>query len=271
MNSWHFKPITETPHFLLNIGIGIVVFVILLLLLHRLAPRAKKYMIIACTFLAGLFTVVEFLVPTEVVKGRQMNFLTNYLDPVNNYILLIFVWTIGLGVISLAIVHGRRLLRRQIGWHNSIVFFLAMIGIMITGFASWGGAKEVAMSKTYDVLFSGLLINLDGAMFSLLAFYIASAAYRAFRVRTVESALLMFAALIVMLGFVSFGVKLTGWISPDNGWSFFRVENFSSWIMNWIYSPGYRAVLIGVSIGSLAMAMRIWLSLERGTFFSQES
>ncbi|HEY3342571.1 MAG TPA: hypothetical protein VGK81_11155, partial [Anaerolineae bacterium] len=116
-----------------------------------------------------------------------------------------------------------------------------------------------------------LLVNFDAAMFSLLAFYIASAAYRAFRVRTVEAALLMVSALIVMLGMVNFGVFLTHSIPLDSPYAFFRVERLSLWILNWINMPAQRAVTIGVAVGALAMAMRIWLSLERGTFFSQES
>jgi len=107
-------------------------------------------------------------------------------------------------------------------------------------------------------------------MFALLAFYIASAAYRAFRVRTVEAGLLMAAALIVMLGMVNFGVGLTSWIPLDSPWRFFRIEQLSQWTLSWINMPAYRAVIIGVAVGMLAMALRLWLSLERGTFFSQE-
>jgi len=271
MKSWHLMPIGNTTHFFISIVVGTAIFVALLALLHRLPPRMKKYLIISCTFIAGLFTVTEYLWPTRLVDGEQVNPLTPYLQPVFNYWMLILVWTIGLGVISLAIVHGRRLVRRQPGWHNSLAFFIALCAMLIAGFACWGGMSDRPMYKTYDVLFRGLLVNLDAAMFSLLAFYIASAAYRAFRVRTVEAALLMCAALIVMLGFVSFGVKLTSWLPTVGFWSYFRMENLSAWILNWINSPGYRAVIIGVEVGALAMAMRLWLSLERGAFFSQES
>jgi len=375
MNFWqqlHFNPIQNPVRFAIDLAIGTALFVGLMILFHRLTPRGKKYLIIACTFIAGLFTVAEFLLPTYqsvpagvvaisvsnqtkspqvlVVKGpgvqqnsgiiqpkksgtvmlqnavpasytlyvqgketqsgmkytlivtrssgnepaaeqptpvtvtitaqgvrlsslpKIQNFLTPFTQPVNDFLLYILVWTIGLGLISLTIVHGRRLLRRASGWHNSLAFFLAMLAMLVVGFASLEGQTGMAaMKNTYDALFYGLLVNLDAAVFALLAFYIASAAYRAFRVRTIEAALLMLAALIVMLGFVSFGVKLTNWIAPESPLAFFRIERLSSFVMNWLNMPGYRAVVIGVSVGALAMAMRIWLSLERGAFFSQES
>jgi hypothetical protein len=279
MNLWkQLATINSTPYFFLAIAVSTVLFVVVMALLHRTAPRVKKWLTIVLTFVAGLFYFLEFMWPVHTLKGgREGNFLTPYIDPVSNYVNFILIWTLFLGIISLTIVHGRRLLRRQSGWHNSLAFFLALIAMVAFGFATRSGSlgdptKQVTLQITYDSLFTGLLMNLDSAMFALLAFYIASAAYRAFRVRTVEAALLMISALIIMLGVVSFGVKLTGWIPAEGtGWAYLRIENVALWMLKWLNMPGQRAVGIGVAIGALAMAMRIWLSLERGSFFSKES
>jgi len=279
MNLWkQLTTVNSTPYFFLAVAASTVVFLAVMALLHRTSPRVKKWLTIVLTFAAGLFYFLEYMLPVHTLKGgHEGNFLTPYVEPVSNYVNFILIWTLFLGIISLTIVHGRRLLRRVAGWHNSLAFFLALIAMLTFGFTTRSGGlgspkEHVALQITYDSLFTGLLMNLDSAMFALLAFYIASAAYRAFRVRTVEAALLMISALIIMLGVVSFGVKLTGWIPAEGtGWAYLRIENAALWILKWLNMPGQRAVGIGVAIGALAMAMRLWLSLERGTFFSKES
>jgi len=267
-----FQPISDTPHFVLAIVLSTVIFAGIMWGLHKMAPQPRKWLTIVLTFVAGLFYLLEFLLPTHALPdGSQANLLSPFVTPVSNFVNDIFIWTVGLGIISLAIVHGRRLFTRQPGWHNNLAFFLALISITAVGFASHAGTAGAQLAKfTYNSLFSGLLINLDSAMFALLAFYIASAAYRAFRIRTLEAGLLMASALVVMLGVISFGVALTNWIPASSPLAYFRLERLSLWLLSWINMPTQRAVAIGVAVGSLAMAMRLWLSLERGSFFSQE-
>jgi len=78
----------------------------------------------------------------------------------------------------------------------------------------------------------------------------------------------------VMLGQVPIGAWLTHSL-PVTGYhgipAFFRLENLGEWVMTWLNTPAQRGITFGVAIGALAMSLRIWLSLERGTFFSEQS
>ncbi len=270
-----FSPLDNTRDFIIVVLAMIVFFIIVLRLLNHLPPVAKKWLTIICTFLAGLFFIFEYFWPTsELPDGSRGNWVTPMQEPVSNFVINVTIWMIFLGVISLCYVHGKRLFSRLPGWHNSLAFFLAFIGMTVVGLVSELGKADNGitgtMSVIYDSLYTGLLVNLDSAMFALLAFYIASASYRAFRVRTVEAALLMISALVIMLGLVSFGIAATSFIPVDSHFAIFRLEQLSTWLMQYINMPAQRAVTIGVMVGSLAMAMRLWLSLERGAFFSQE-
>jgi hypothetical protein len=109
--------------------------------------------------------------------------------------------------------------------------------------------------RTYKLLYDGLFTSLGSAMFALLGFYMAAAAYRAFRIRSIESALMMTAALIVMLGQIPFGLWL--W----DGFSSLRL-----WLLTTPSTAAFRAIKFGASIAGLVMAFRMWLSIESQTF-----
>jgi len=207
------------------------------------------------------------------------NFLTDWIQPVSNMLAVIGAFTVGLGIYSLCQVHGRHVAQRKTGWHNSLAFFLAMLAMLVFGL--WEHYLHLPEplpevlpwpKAIYEVLFNGLFAPLQAATFSLLAFYIASAAYRAFRIRTAEAGLMMVAAFIVMLGQVPIGAWLTSSIPQTSPYlSFFRLEMFGDWIMRWVNMPAQRGIVFGIAVGALAMSLRIWLSLERGTFFSEQS
>jgi hypothetical protein len=118
-----------------------------------------------------------------------------------------------------------------------------------------GVAKQSLVSHLNAYIFEGLFNSLDAAMFSLLAVYIAAAAFRAFRVRSVESALMMASACIVILGQTSAGVALS---------EAFPVIRL--WLLEVPSSAAFRGIKIGAALAGLVMAFRIWISLESSTF-----
>jgi len=93
---------------------------------------------------------------------------------------------------------------------------------------------------------------ISGSMFAILAFFIASAAYRSFRARSPEAAVLLVSALIVMMGRVPLGEYLI----PLSG-------DLTQWIMNVINASVRRAILIGVSLGAVALSLKIIFGIER--------
>ncbi len=111
----------------------------------------------------------------------------------------------------------------------------------------------------YRLLFEGLFVSLGSAMFSLLGFYIAAAAYRAFRVRSAESSLMMAAAVLVMLGQIPFGV----WI-----WS--GLPDVRLWLLEVPNAAAFRAITFGAGVAGLVMAFRMWFSIESESFDGEE-
>jgi hypothetical protein len=89
-------------------------------------------------------------------------------------------------------------------------------------------------------------------MFALLAFFIASAAFRAFRARNAEAALLLGAAILIMLGRVPIGRAMSD-VLPQ----------ISDWILSVPNNAGRRAIMMGAALGAIATSLRVILGLER--------
>lgn len=276
-----FAPVESATLNLTLMGIAVLVSIILLSIVHNMPPRGRMGIIVAATFIAGLYYPLEFFIPDKtILTPFRDRFLSPWRNPIGDAFAVMAAFTIGLGIMNLCFVHARNIARRREGWGNSIAFFISMALMFVVGMVNHyapnlfsGEPPEGRMAlfpAAFKVLFEGTYTALNATVFSLLAFFITSAAYRAFRVRTLEASLMMMAALIVMLGQVPVGMWLTHWIPGNSFWQFLRVEVLSEWLLANVNMPAQRGILFGVWVGALAMALRIWLSLERSGYFGRQ-
>lgn len=107
-----------------------------------------------------------------------------------------------------------------------------------------------------SVIFYSIYNPLSAAMFSLLAFFIASASYRAFRARNIEATLLLLAASIVILGRVPIGDYLFGFIG-------LKISVVSEYITAVINAAAQRAILIAVGIGTIIISLKLLFGIEK--------
>ena len=257
-----------------NIGmilLGLVSSLVVLGILTVVPQRFRRSIVRLATLIGGLYAAVEFFwpvhpIPTADDPDAVGNFLTWTVVPFGNYVNVIVGWTVGLGVINLCQVHGRRIVKGGSNAFNSFAFLFSMILMLVIGILQKAHPNTINKSL-YDILFVGGLVSLDATMFSIVAFYIVSAAYRAFRIRSVEATLLLATAIIVMLGQIGLGEMLTSWIPATGVWHNLHIEEVRLWILKVPNSAVTRAISFGLGIGSLAVALRIWLGLERGSYF----
>ena len=247
---------------------ALAVGVLALALLCSVPPRYRKFVVWLVTFVSGLYYSMEFLAPPLHYFGGK-NPLSDWRPFVGTAAQIISCFALLLGISNLVQIHGQAVRKRPAGWYNSVAFFLAFLGIMVFGFLKdWRhGAISTGM---YDILFKGFYTSLDATMFSLVAFYIVSAAYRAFRIRSAEAAVMMLTAAVIMLALVPVGAALTSWLPNRGLLSALRLERVGYWILTCPNMAVQRAINFGIAVGSLAMGLRIWLGLERGNFFDRQ-
>ncbi len=152
-----------------------------------------------------------------------------------------------LGVMSLSMMHSSKIKRRAPKWQYSYFFFAGFAITALAGFI--GGTQKGGMLMW---IFENIQMPMSSTMFSLLAFYMASAAYKAFRARSAEATVLLVAAIVVMLAQVPLGVKL-----------YKDLPIISQWILDVPNLASKRGIALGVGLGSVATSLKILLGIER--------
>jgi hypothetical protein len=204
----------------------------------------------------GVLLVLAFFFPPLAQVNTELSEYFNILAAV--------AFILGGG--SLMRVHLEKLNRRRKGWGYSIVTLVAFLVTLAAGMLKIGNPQgwtgPVALEGSwFNFIYDGIFTPLQSTMFSLLAFYVASASYRAFRARNLEASLLLGAALIILLGRTSMGAALTGWLPEPL--QFLSIANLSNWILSTVNLAGQRAILIGIGLGVISTSLKIILGLER--------
>jgi membrane-associated phospholipid phosphatase len=202
---------------------------------------------IAICFLAGISFILEYFIPHQRVLSIFETF--------RQWAIIVIAFAYVLGLANIVRVNYHVIQKKGRDWPYKIIlvlslFFMITIGVVfdILGIRSGG----IAEGSIFNWVYYNAQYPLQATMFALLAFFIASAAFRAFRIRTFQASLLAVTAILVMIGRVPVGEKLWGSF-PD----------LTEWIMNVPQLAGKRAIMIGAALGAISTALKVLTGLER--------
>jgi hypothetical protein len=166
----------------------------------------------------------------------------------------------------------RKISRRESGW-----FFSAelIVGHFVRGsLASWGAITGDGIGFTTDGkttpfkwMEDTFFQPLQSTIFSLLAFFMASAAFRAFRARNTEATILLVAGAIVMVGrvpLIEFLASPVPALTPSAAAASQFMGRATEWIMDVPNGAAQSGIIIGAALGAGSMAIRVILGIERG-------
>ena len=204
----------------------------------------RRQLPLIITFIAGVVFALQYYVPHP--KSEKL------LTEGSLWIQIIGLFALVLGVTSLFHIHAVKIKRQEPGWGYSFILYFGIVVTLVVGLPIKGRESIDGVMTAFGWIYNYTMVPLQGTMFAILAFFIASAAYRSFRARSKEAAVLLVAAVIVMMGRVPFGE----YILPVTG-------DITSWILNVLNASVRRAILIGISLGAVALSIKIIFGIER--------
>jgi vacuolar-type H+-ATPase subunit I/STV1 len=202
----------------------------------------------------GIFMILKYFSTAATIKRVA--------DELEQWGVVTLSFSIVLGVLNLIKINLKAVMERKKDWGYKLLLLVSMFTMMIAGGIKWyreetlaqsGDGSTTAIKNTlFDFMFDHVYFPLSATIFALLAFYVASAAFRAFRAKNIHATLLLVAAVIVMIGRVPVGGAI---------WSGFPW--LQEWLMTWPNTAGQRAIQIGAAIGMIATGLRVIFGIEK--------
>jgi hypothetical protein len=179
-----------------------------------------------------------------------------------NWAALLAALALLVGLLSVAISHFMRVLRRRPDWGYSVVLLVAMLLVIISGtvvgFWSTGGETKVVLFPQSLVeqpirdLFRAFYQPLAASFLALLAFFALSAALRALRRRTVDALVIVIIAVVVL--------ALAG--LPQLA-ALPLLGDGVRWVSDYVALAGARGLLLGSALGALVAGVRVLLGFDQ--------
>jgi positive regulator of sigma E activity len=192
-------------------------------------------------------------ITTGPIPGTSIAISDLFRQHISPWMTIVSAFAVGLASVNLLRVHTRAIARKRNDWIYSVILIVTLA--IYAGFRTYVelNLSNATAAANYALIFNNILTPLSAAMWALLAFYVASASYRAFRARSAEATVLLISAIVVMLGAAPVGALI---------WS--RFPDVQRWLLEVPNMTGQRGILIGAAIGGFVTSLRVLLGMERG-------
>ena len=202
----------------------------------------RKTLPVAIAFICGVTVVIAYFFKIPFVQTLSQDYILKWQA-------VVAVFALGLGAVNIVRLHVKNVQKGE----GARLYSLALL--ITFGVTILVGLVLGQSSASYKFIFDYINVPTGSAIFSLLAFYIGTAAYRAFRAKNAEAAILLLTGCIVMLGRVPIGAKILPF-----------TPKWTAWIMSVLNVGGQRGLMVAGAIGFIAVSLRIIIGLERRSY-----
>lgn len=148
-----------------------------------------------------------------------------------------------LGVINVLWLHIRRIALGQRDWGLSLVLVAVLVAVASSGLLSPAGAT----SPLLEWIFDAVITPGQAALFALLVFFMAAAAFQYLRVGRRGGAWLLAGFLLILAAQTPF---ISTWLPPGS-------TEVANWFLNVPVMAALRGVLLGGSLALLVVGLRL--------------
>ncbi len=173
-----------------------------------------------------------------------------------------------LGIFNILRVHGNHIVRRQEGWFYSLCLLITMViaiippllqivAEIIPKLPNLGTQIPTntldALNNVTSFIFNYIISPSGASLAALMVFTLALAAFRLLRARpSLATVLFLIVVAIVLLG-----------TTPLVGLEQLALDDVRDWIVNVPGMAGMRGLLLGVALGTVITALRVFLTIDR--------
>ena len=152
----------------------------------------------------------------------------------------------GLSVLQRSITLAQRSNTPKIDRMMHVWLFACSVLLIVVG--SVFGIKN----PTYNWIYTYVMLPSWRTVYTIIIFFMATAAYRAYRAKTVASSVMVVCGLLVLIRNAPVGQAI---------WSGFYP--IGTWILDVVNLSGSRAIMIGSMIGAVTLLIKIMLGKEK--------
>lgn len=205
----------------------------------------RREIILFITGIVGGLMIFEYFLNIKALADAA--------STIRSWVVIISTFALGLGILTAFRVHVSHIQKRSKGqwlfsaWLIGFFIILAIMGLINPKFV------------VYDWVFTNVYVALSTTLYATTGFYIFSAAYRAFRARNIEAAILIISGILILLRNAPVGEVI---------WSGFPV--LGEWVLMKGQVGGMRTLTFVAAVGLIGFGIRTLLGMERGYFGGAE-
>jgi hypothetical protein len=206
-------------------------------MIRRHGPYLTITLLIVFFFITYLFTTPQ---PVQLF-GTQ---LVQWASVVGYFAILV-------GTIDIVIFHLKPLRSKESGqWQYSAVLLIITAIGLVTGTAGVLSGAGINY-QPFAWLYNAIYVPSNATVYAILVFYIASASYRAFRIKNAQAAFLVLVGFIIMFADIGLGYVIWPGFVP-----------LGNWINTYPVAAAFRPIIIGSGLGVIITGLRALLGRD---------